>query len=588
MRAYSIIKSHDWDSLKSMILSGYRENMAGYDYKTYPLIFDVIHSNDPGASDMACFWLDHGYPHWVKGGRMSRTIAHTAAAVGLPDVLRKLKSLGADLNVDDDDGNTPLFDAAYWGQAECVRALLDAGVDPDGYEERPDDDDYYHPETPLAVAANAEIARMLLNAGASMSIGMYSDSLIERKLLKLFTDEIVMPLARACLDGREDTAKFLLARGADPNEFDCQAMRCLAISEKPTVSLLEALIQAGANVNGAEGTDPLRLAALTGNSELCGALLKAGAKPVAEALPLAVKSGELSCVEILLKHRVGRGSEAIHTAAKENRREILDRLLEIYPGKGLGPALHGAISGCNFELASEIMGMGADPDARDASGMTPLIKLFSLDRRIDTWRRIANSPKKYELKRGCGPSCRRPEPWELDEPDISSLALNRPSNWNELLELSEQEVMDLAGQLPEIGADIMAKDNMGRSVLWHACHRSWLKSIPWLLDKGLDIGERDKDGISCFEAGCLSHEGYTIEPMLSRGYDVNTQDRNGDTALHKCARDREENSRYSSMIFHLIKNGADPDLENDAGISFRMMARENKELAFILKWAEKD
>lgn len=81
--------------------------------------------------------------------------------------------------------------------------------------------------------------------------------------------------------------------------------------------------------------------------------------------------------------------------------------------EGLGPALHGAIEGCNFELVSEMMGIGADPDARDVNGMTPIMKLFSLDRRIDTWRRIANSPEKYDMECKYRPSCRLPIPGSL-------------------------------------------------------------------------------------------------------------------------------------------------------------------------------
>lgn len=588
MGMYRIIEAHDWPRLKSMVLSGYREDMSDYDYKDYPLIFDVIHAEDPGSSDMACFWLDHGYPHYVTGGRMNRTIAHAAAAAGLPDVLRKLGSLGANLNHDDNDGNTPLWEAARRGNTECVKILLEAGADPDGFEERPDDPDWMHTETPLAVAASAEIAQMLLDAGADMSISMYADSVTGGRLRRHFRDEHISPLAHACLDGREEVAKFLLDRGADANAFDGQALRCLAISKAPPVPLLKALIRAGADVNGPEGNEPLRLAAFTGNGELCAALLKAGAKPVPEALPLAVQSGNLPCAEALLKGRVGNTSEAIRMAARENQREILDRLLEIYPGKGLGAALHGAIEGCHFELAMETMGMGVDPDVRDPGGMSPMVKLFSLDRRIDTWRRIINSPEKYALDHGYGRTCWRPHVWELDDPGCRRFGWNRPNNWNALLELCEQEALELAEQLINMGASTGLKDNMGRSVLWHACHRSWLKTIPWLLDMGLDLEERDRNGISCFDAGCLSHESYTIGPMLSRGFDVNTRDRNGDTALHKCARDPEEVRGYSSVIFHLIKNGADPDQKNKNGISFRMIAKENEHLACTLKWAEKE
>lgn len=98
-----------------------------------------------------------------------------------------------------------------------------------------------------------------------------------------------------------------------------------------------------------------------------------GAKPLAEVFVLALKSGELPCAEAMLKHSVGRGSEAIHTVARENRREILDRRLGIYPGKGLGPAMHGATGGCNFELTNEIMKMGADPDLKNSAGISFLM-----------------------------------------------------------------------------------------------------------------------------------------------------------------------------------------------------------------------
>lgn len=356
---HACVETQDWDKLKDMILAGYREDMSNYDYKDYPLIFDVIHSDDPGASDMACFWLDHGYPHAVTGGRTRQTIAHAAASAGMPDVLRKLKSLGSDLNLDDQEGDTPLWNAAKFGNTECVRILLDAGADPDGFEERPDEDEFYHhPETPLAVAANAEIAQMLLDSGADPSICMYS-ALIGAEFDKFLSDELISPLARACLDGREETAKYLLARGVDPNALDGQAMRCLAISKNPSVDLLEALIKAGADVNGAEGKEPLRLAALAGNSELCIALFKYGAKPIAEALVLAVKAAKLPCLEILLKYRLGHTPDVILTAPREKQREIVDRLLEAYPDLGLGVALHGAIEGGHFKLASEIIKMGA-------------------------------------------------------------------------------------------------------------------------------------------------------------------------------------------------------------------------------------
>lgn len=41
-------------------------------------------------------------------------------------------------------------------------------------------------------------------------------------------------------------------------------------------------------------------------------------------------------------------------------------------------------------------------------------------------------------------------------------------------------------------------------------------------------------------------------------------------------------SYYSSVIFCLIRNGADPDLENDKGESFRKMAQGKRGLEMCL------
>ena len=129
---------------------------------------------------------------------------------------------------------------------------------------------------------------------------------------------------------------------------------------------------------------------------------------------------------------------------------------------------------------------------------------------------------------------------------------------------------------------------MGRTALWHACAMSWLKSIPWLAGMGLNINDRGKDKNSAFDAGCLSGESFTIEPMLKVGAIVDSRDRKGDTALLKSARKYQADPRgFSiSMLMTLLRSGAEPDLENNAGDSLSKMAEKDENIEFALKMYE--
>ena len=84
------------------------------------------------------------------------TEAFFEAAV-VSDVTRCLQA-GASTNVRDENGWTPLHEAARWGTAEAVTALLEAGADPNVRD--------VTGSTPLHHARTAEAVTALLEAGA--------------------------------------------------------------------------------------------------------------------------------------------------------------------------------------------------------------------------------------------------------------------------------------------------------------------------------------------------------------------------------------------------------------------------------------
>ena len=81
------------------------------------------------------------------------TPLHEAAGYRQADVVKMLVAGTADINVAENDGRTPLYWAASNGKGDVVKVLLSLGAD-----KTKADNDF---KTPLDVAGNEEIKRML-------------------------------------------------------------------------------------------------------------------------------------------------------------------------------------------------------------------------------------------------------------------------------------------------------------------------------------------------------------------------------------------------------------------------------------------
>lgn len=213
--------------------------------------------------------------------------------------------------------------------------------------------------------------------------------------------------------------------------------------------------------------------------------------------------------------------------------------------------------------------------------------LYAIDRRKDAFRFMKVNPSRYPAEWSFSDHKPLPSFSDLDKGDSFLLYMRRPDKWNVIMERIETDVIELAQELIEKGADIHLADGMGRSVLWHACAMSWLKSIPWLAGMGLNINDRDKDGNSVFDAGCLCGESLTIEPMIKAGALIDNRDNEGNTTLIKCGRRWLENPHgYAfSAVIALLHHGADPDMENNSGESLCNLAERDENLKWAIKHA---
>ena len=83
---------------------------------------------------------------------------------GVVEEVKKLISAGADVNAKDNDGNSPLYHAAYWDNVAIAELLISAGADVNA--------ECGEGITPLAWAAywgNVAIAKLLIDSGADVN-----------------------------------------------------------------------------------------------------------------------------------------------------------------------------------------------------------------------------------------------------------------------------------------------------------------------------------------------------------------------------------------------------------------------------------
>jgi ankyrin repeat protein len=208
---------------------------------------------------------------------------------------------------------------------------------------------------------------------------------------------------RAAAFGTAADVQTLLEKGADPNErnsFEATAL-LYAASDSPKVRLL--LKGADVNAHSKRGRTPLMIAAsCDGCSAIVKLLLSKGADPKAKdaasmtALDLAAQAGDAESVRLLLAAGAdanapsSAGLTPLMYAEMSCNLDIVKQLLANHASVNarntnggqvkFGPIqlidltpLHIAAPYCNAEMARTLVDAGADPNALDVRGMTPLM-----------------------------------------------------------------------------------------------------------------------------------------------------------------------------------------------------------------------
>ena len=120
--------------------------------------------------------------------------------------------------------------------------------------------------------------------------------------------------------------------------------------------------------------------------------------------------------------------------------------------------------------------------------------------------------------------------------------------------------------LLEAGADMMARDNSGRTCIHLAAYKNNINIIRLLVSKGMDVNIQNSiSGNTPLHMVCMvspsNNKVETARVLLELGADINAQDIMGNTPLHQACRDRID----PGLIEFLIANGANVGISNSQG-----------------------
>jgi ankyrin repeat protein len=282
------------------------------------------------------------------------------------DALARLLELTEKTEGSDDFWNAPIVIAVNANRPKAIEFLVKRGADPNLTD--------WDGETPLHKAARSptdlEVVRTLIRLGAHVNAaGAWAPRMT--------------PLQHACRAGDTAVVRLLLEHGADPNLTEhvdgWTALRFAVFDNQPEI--IRILLEYGADVFIHDGWHtPLDSAVHGGKREEARALYWAAEekRPEAYGTPLhaAANKGDTATVEALIESgaRIHAGDylqkTTLHWAVGERRPLLAELILEFHK---VEPASDAAQLS-QEEAIKVLIDRGADLEERDVYGRTPLIE----------------------------------------------------------------------------------------------------------------------------------------------------------------------------------------------------------------------
>jgi ankyrin repeat protein len=415
------------------------------------------------------------------------TALHLAVYAEDAEKTAQLIRAGANVNVRNNYGVSPLAIAAKHANTNILGQLMKAGADPNDKINFINAD-----ETPLmhaARAGNVDAVNMLLLAGA------------QANARESWNGQSAIQWAAA--EGHGAVVEALIAGGADIRQrSNAGTTPFMFAVRKGDVRSVKALLAAGVDVNEKryDLATPLLVAIINGHEDLVDLLLEKGADPNVEggSTDLSVQGSRARPIKITLK-------------TPSYREQLRDVGTEGGNGanNSWGRPLQAAIHVANWHVSDEFIAVnidrmrvikslikhGADVNARNTdmeprwSGARYRRRQVGLTPFLAAARQADIEVMRLLLEHGADPKVNTPL-------NITPLMLAAGIAWASNQDrASEEEVLQAVKMLvEELGADVNFVADTGETAMHAAAYRGANSVVQYLFDKGGKLDVQDKSG----------------------------------------------------------------------------------------------
>lgn len=492
--------------------------------------------------------LAQGHERWS----MEKEAERKARLVDILTAVDLLLTSGADPNSQDEKGNTPIHWSLRYNDEKLVSILIKHGacVYLKNNEGRSVMNSYAYSKIGKIIREAAEDPQMVLNCPQIFQkpTTMKTEDSPASTTDKEDTEPLwTEGLFHAVQSGHIDKVVTRLSKGADPNGTDRKGRRPLHLAttcRKEMPAMVEILLTAGADINGRDrkGATPLIAAVRNHCPGIVAILLEKGADPTLAD---------------------GYGVTAMHWIAR-------------WQADKMTPAIDGLLSA------------GADVDARDKIGRTPLMMtayspitgddamIVFLARGADPNTTDQSDNTLAHLLASDSSRKERVQGVSRLIEGGATIDLRNKDQMTPLMMAVKRRKTEIAKLLLAAGASPNVANRRGTPLLQTiiSCQPDKLALMDILIEAGGEVDIRNESGQTALHRAMLNHLHVRclapVQRLLRAGANPNILDKNGTAPLHNLAHWEKKNSADALKLMQ--KFGADIDIRDNQGMTTLLRA----------------